>query len=593
MTNRTFQVIIGNHRSKTVSEETGVPQGSVIAVTLFLVAMDGVFSVLPKGIFIFVYADDILLVSTGKYPKVVLKKLQAAVNAVVKWTDMTGFDISPEKCVRMHICTKKHLPPRQSISIKGKPIPTRRTTKILGITFDRHLSFRAHFDDIKKSCRNRINLLKILSNKRTRSDRRSRLRVADAIICSRLLYGVEITCRASNELIDILSPTYNNAIRAISGLLPSTPAKATCVEAGVMPFIYKVAIAIGSKAVSFLERTEGDGSPAFLATEADRILNSVAGVTLPPVAGLHRLGPRSWLARDPQVDNYIKHRVKRGSNPTVAKALFNERITTNYAETEIIYTDGSKLSNTVGIGIYGKDFDEYYSLPNSASVFSAEAAAIHKAASHSTTKPMLIVTDSASCILAITSPKTRHPWIQATQTLLETRRTPSISFMWVPGHSNILGNESADRLANLGRTGRCLTMEVPAADVKSWLKTVVRDAWSKDWWTDRTLFIRKVKGNIFPWEDRIDRKEQLVLSRLRTGHTKASHNMEGGANFRKVCDSCGTPNTVEHMLCVCPVLELPRTLHGLGDIQTTLSNDSAMEAALICFLKDTKLFSSI
>lgn len=476
LTNRTFQVIIGNHRSKPVAEETGVPQGSVIAVTLFLVAMNGVFDVLPKGIFIYVYADDILLVVTGKHPKAIRRKLQAAVNAVVKWTDLVGFDISPEKCVRMHICAQKHRPPQKPITVKGKPIPTKKFAKILGVTFDRNLSFRPHFEATKKSCANRMNLLKILSNKRTRSDRRSRLRIADAIICSRLLYGVDITCRASDELVSILSPTYHNAIRTISGLLPSTPAKAACVEAGVMPFIYKVATTIGTKAVSFLERNKGDGSPAFLATEADRILNSVAGVTLPSVAELHRIGPRSWRASEPLVDNFIKNRLKKGSNPTIAKSLFNERITTKYANTEIMYTDGSKLSNKVGIGIAGKHIEDHFSLPDSVSVFSAEAAAIMQAVSHRSTKPKLIVTDSASCILSIRSQTSRHPWIQVTQSLLETRGTPKVSFMWVPGHCDIPGNESADRLADLGRTSRRLTSEIPGADVKSWLKTAVKHA---------------------------------------------------------------------------------------------------------------------
>lgn len=59
LSGRTFEVIIGNHLSSTRKEETGVPQGSVIAVTLFLVAMNGIFIRLPAGIFILVYADDI------------------------------------------------------------------------------------------------------------------------------------------------------------------------------------------------------------------------------------------------------------------------------------------------------------------------------------------------------------------------------------------------------------------------------------------------------------------------------------------------------------------------------------------------------
>lgn len=258
-----------------------------------------------------------------------------------------------------------------------------------------------------------------------------------------------------------------------------------------------------------------------------------------------------------------------------------------------MYTDGSKLSNKVGIGIAGKHIEDHFSLPDSVSVFSAEAAAIMQAVSHRSTKPKLIVTDSASCILSIRSQTSRHPWIQVTQSLLETRGTPKVSFMWVPGHCDIPGNESADRLADLGRTSRRLTSEIPGADVKSWLKTAVKHAWSKDWWSDRTLFIRKIKGITTPWKDRIDRKEQIILSRLRTGHTKVSHNMGGGRNFRIICDNCGTANTVEHMLCVCPALESYRTQYNLGGIDTILSNDLAMETALIHFLKDTRLFTAI
>lgn len=81
LTGRTFQVFIGNHRSNVTGEETGVPQGSVIAVTLFLVAMNSIFKSLPKGRFIFVYADDIVLIAVGKHPVALRRKLQAAVNA--------------------------------------------------------------------------------------------------------------------------------------------------------------------------------------------------------------------------------------------------------------------------------------------------------------------------------------------------------------------------------------------------------------------------------------------------------------------------------------------------------------------------------
>lgn len=281
LTNRTFQVAIGNHLSKPTREETGVPQGSVIAVTLFLVAMNGVFNILPAGVYILVYADDILLLVTGKHPKATRRKLQAAVTAVAGWADKNGFELAAKKCARLHICEHRHTPPSAQLKVKGVPIPNQKTLEVLGITLDRTLSFRNHFGKVKDRCKTRLNLLRAISGKRTRSDRQSRLRVADAIITSRIFYGVEITCRATEQLLNTLGPVYNGAIRTISGLLPSTPALAACAEIGALPFQHKLTLTISCRAVGYLQSTIDDGSVGFLGNQANRALTDMAIPRLP------------------------------------------------------------------------------------------------------------------------------------------------------------------------------------------------------------------------------------------------------------------------------------------------------------------------
>lgn len=186
LTERTFQVTVGNSRSNIQSEETGVPQGSVIAVTLFLVAMSGVFEVLPGGVFLVVYADDITLVVTGAHPKAIRRKAQAAATAVGKWASTTGFEISAAKSTRIHICGINHRPPRKPIKLNGETIPLKRSLRIMGITLDRHLTLKNHLIGVKHSCKDRLNLLRSISAKRTCSDRATCVRVADAIIGSRL-----------------------------------------------------------------------------------------------------------------------------------------------------------------------------------------------------------------------------------------------------------------------------------------------------------------------------------------------------------------------------------------------------------------------
>ncbi|XP_062711576.1 uncharacterized protein LOC134289578 [Aedes albopictus] len=167
---------------------------------------------------------------------------------------------------------------------------------------------------------------------------------------------------------------------------------------------------------------------------------------------------------------------------------------------------------------------------------------------------VLVVTDSNSAISAIDNIKAKHPFIQGIQAALDAAEHRTV-LMWVPGHCGIRGNERADVLAGIGRNSPYLTRKIPADDAKKWVIDTIRQAWANEWWRNRTLFLRKAKPSIEPGEDLPNRRDQIILSRLRTGHTRASHNMAAGnSGFRRQCENYDTPNTVEHFLCVCPAL---------------------------------------
>lgn len=244
----------------------------------------------------------------------------------------------------------------------------------------------------------------------------------------------------------------------------------------------------------------------------------------------------------------------------------------------------------VGLGVFGANISVSLSLPPLCSIFSAEAAAVYLAATTPSDRPIIVLTDSASVVSALQSNRPSHPWIQ--RTITDAR--PNTTFAWIPGHCGIAGNTAADRLAGAGFSCPRYEDNVPFDDVKRWLTKQFRSTWSMEWNQQNSPYLRKVKSSTERWKDLPLLKEQQLVSRLRTGHTRFSHNMSGNGSFRRMCSYCDIRNTVEHVICVCPLYEFSRNIHGISrSIREALGDDVAALEALLRFLKDSGLYNMI
>ena len=85
---RTIQVRLVNDFSSSRIIEKGVPQGSVLSVSLFLIAINDVMTNSSDQVKEFLFPDELTIIYRGRNPHIVQTLLQ---NSLQKWSLNTGF----------------------------------------------------------------------------------------------------------------------------------------------------------------------------------------------------------------------------------------------------------------------------------------------------------------------------------------------------------------------------------------------------------------------------------------------------------------------------------------------------------------------
>lgn len=377
--NRTFRVAIGNLLSTLRTMESGVPQGTILAVTLFLVRMTEVRRYIPRGVSLKLYADDILLIAHGRSAIYVRKKIQQAVSGVEAWTELFGFELASTKSNIIHICRRNRHEEPNPVTTKKGAIQVVKHAKLLGITLDGRFNFRQHISDTREMVESRNRILRVIGGHRISDARSTLLEVQRAIVQSRLFYSWGIISSATPAAIRPLGPAYVAGIRNASGAFRSSPCKSIYAEAGLLPFEYAATAAIVAKAAR-LEAGGTIGPQHPLSERARSEFQKTTQKHMPEIARKHRIGDRPWHAEKPQIDWEMTAYVKAGDPPQKVAAAFGQ-VKGKYGVHRQIFTDGSKEEDEdfTGCGIIEGTETTAIRLPVQCSVFSAEAYAILKA----------------------------------------------------------------------------------------------------------------------------------------------------------------------------------------------------------------------
>jgi len=262
-------------------------------------------------------------------------------------------------------------------------------------------------------------------------------------------------------------------------------------------------------------------------------------------------------------------------------------------------------------------YEQTLKLPNrligEASILSAELHAIQMAVnsidrttSHQQNPSRhVIYTDSRSSVESLHN-KSEHPVIRSIILKISEigLRGVSIDICWIPSHVGIEGNEKADSKAKDAAKRTPEHISIYFKDYFPSIKARFFNKRNHNWQNIRPQpKLRNIKQDLQPWNSYPDlkRREEVVLNRVRIGHTYATHNyLMDSAVQHAVPPTCHYCNdallTIKHIFTQCPALQTQRRTHFAPlsdwDLEKMLGNRADCYKAL-SYLRTIKIFSFI
>ena len=615
LTNRHFRVRINTTLSDVHKQELGVPQGSILSVTLFSIKINGIANSIPRGMPCSLYVDDFLIYYRGKNMNVIERQLQLCLNKLHSWSVQNGFRFSKAKTVCMHFCQLRTMHNDPELKINGDSINVVKETRFLGLIFDSKLSFLPHIRALRAKCLRALDVMKVLASTEWGADSTVLLQIYRTLIRSKLDYGSIVYGSARMSYLRQLNTVHHQGLRLALGAFRTSPVQSLYVE-GKEPSLQNRRLKLSLQYAVKLRTNPSnpaykcvfspeferlyEARPSYIRPLGLRIKPHLAdlGADLKCLAQSHVSDIPPWQLKRPKIILRLAESRKSETHPIRYRDEFFS-VRSEFPSHVAIYTDGSKDDSRVAAAavVRGRSFSTR--LPDQSSIFTAEARALLLALEYveaSTGREFILFSDSRSCLEALSHLKTDHPIITRILSRLRSLEMAEcdIRFCWIPGHVGISGNEQADMAAKKALDKNIEPCLIPHSDLRPAIHKYVTRKWQSEWDECPNNKLHRITPSVGEVRSSSlkSRRDQVILTRCRIGHSRLTHGHLLKGELAPECIPCQCPLTLRHVLVECTDFSHIRPNFYRKTSLRSLFRD-VKEELILAFIKATGLYTHL
>ena len=211
----------------------------------------------------------------------------------------------------------------------------------------------------------------------------------------------------------------------------------------------------------------------------------------------------------------------------------------------------------------------------------------------------LLLSDSLSSLHSLQNPSPSNSLVQRILLVLHSLNSINceVSFIWIPGHINLKEHDAVDLAAKHATSLPRITdnSPIPASDFMNHFRQLILQKWNLHWKNQINNKLLAIKKIPVPWSSSIrnSRREEVILTRLRIGHTRITHShlLNPHILSNPSCPYCLSKFlTVAHFFS-CPHLNSLRTSFNVpSSLPQALPNNSDTVTASLQYLKSTLFF---